>query len=224
MQQLASLLLIALQIFQGSVFGLVDQTNLGGNLYLVNRTYRLSENYIPPDLVTLQVRRASGNIKLRSEAAGMLEKLFEEAAKNGHQLVAVSGFRSFETQRLIYRRKIKTTGSEDKARLWVAPPGASEHQLGLAIDLGRKTSNNLNASFGKSKEGQWVRENAHRFGFILRYQSRWTDITGYADEPWHFRYVGVEHAAVIFEREIPLETYIRELSEIMFGELYSNAD
>ena len=224
MQQLASLLLIALQFFQGSVFGLVDQTSLGGNLYLVNRTYRLSERYVPSDLVVPQVRRANGSVKMRFEAAKMLENLFEEAAENGHQLVAVSGFRSFETQRLIYRRKIRTSGSEEKAMLLVAPPGASEHQLGLAIDIGRKASGKLNASFGKSKEGRWVRENAHRFGFIIRYQDRWTTITGYADEPWHLRYVGSEHASLIYERDIPLETYVRELSENMFGELYSNAD
>ena len=161
---------------------------------------------------------------MRAEAARMLENLFEEAAKNGHQLIAVSGFRSFETQRLIYQRKIRTSGSEEKAKLLVAPPGASEHQLGLAIDIGRKASDKLNAAFGKSREGQWVRENAHHFGFIVRYQARWTDITGYADEPWHLRYVGPEHARVIYERDIPLETYLRELSEMIYGELYSNAD
>ncbi len=223
-QQLASILLIALTVFQGSVHGLVEQTNLGGNLYLVNRTYRLSERYVPDDLVVPSVRRATGNIRLRPEPARMLEAMFEEAAKNGHHLFAVSGFRSFETQRLIYQRKIKTAGSEQKAMLLVAPPGTSEHQLGLAIDIGRKASDKLNSSFGKSREGQWVRENAHRFGFIIRYKAEWTEITGYADEPWHLRFVGVPHAAAIYQRDIPLENYIRELSELTFGEMYAHAN
>lgn len=223
LQQLTGILLIALSIFQGGIHGLVEQTSLGGNLYLVNRTYRLSESYEPQDLILPAVRRTGSSVKMRPQAAKMLEMMFEDAAQNGHVLVAVSGYRSFDTQRLIYQRKIKTAGSVEKAQLLVAPPGTSEHQLGLAMDVGRRSSDKLNASFGRSKEGQWVRENAHRFGFIIRYKAEWTDITGYADEPWHLRYVGVPHATAIFERDIPLERYVSELSEKMFGEMYSNA-
>jgi len=100
----------------------------------------------------------------------------------------------------------------------VAPPGASEHQLGLAMDLGRKGKTNLNAAFGSSEEGAWVRDHAHEFGFIIRYKADWSDITGYADEPWHIRYVGRDHAGRIHELDIPLEHYIEQLRLAYFGE------
>lgn len=136
-------------------------------------------------------------------------------------LVAVSGYRSYEQQKAIFARKQNTSGSTEKAMLLVAPAGASEHQLGLAMDIGRRSSSNLNGAFGKSKEGQWVRENAHLFGFIIRYKAEWTGITGYADEPWHIRYVGEEHAQAINALNVPLETYIESLALQSFGEYYA---
>ena len=223
MRQILALLMLCLSLGQNSTEILVDQTSLGGNLYLVNRVYRLTENYKPDDLVRPDVRKTSSEIMMRREAAGHLEELFKHAYAEGHTLVAVSGFRSYETQRLIYQRKISTTGSRQKAELLVAPPGTSEHQLGLAMDIGRKSSTNLNASFGRSEEGLWLSENADRFGFIIRYKAEWTDITGYADEPWHIRYVGVDHAAVIKKRAIPFEQYVGELAQLMFGEFLGNA-
>lgn len=223
-RQLAAILMLALSLGQAGVDHYADQTNLGGNLYLVNRTFRLTEAYQPADLVTPQVRRAGSGIQMRSEAAGMLEDMFEAAAKEGHRLVAISGFRSFQTQKTIYQRKIRTSGSEEKAQLLVAPAGTSEHQLGLAMDIGRQSSAKLNSSFGRSPEGRWVSENAHHFGFILRYKAEWTPVTGYADEPWHLRYVGIGHAEEISRLNIPLETYIGNLSIMTFGEMLADAD
>lgn len=216
-------MMLCMALGQNSLEMLVDQTSLGGNLYLVNRVYRLTESYKPEDLVRPDVRRTSSEIMMRREAAGQLEQLFKQAYSEGHTLVAVSGFRSYETQRLIYQRKINTTGSRQKAELLVATPGTSEHQLGLAMDIGRKSSINLNASFGRSEEGLWLAENASKFGFIIRYKKEWTDITGYADEPWHIRYVGIEHAAAIMQRDIPFEQYVGELAQLMFGEFFGNA-
>ena len=222
MKQIFALLMICLSLGQHSLTGLVDQTNLGGNLYLVNRTYRLTEHYVPPDLVRPNVKGTNGEILMRQEAARALEALFAGASQEGHVLVAVSGYRSFGTQRAIYQRKINNSGKK-AAQLLVAPPGASEHQLGLAMDIGRRSSAGLNASFGKSKEGQWVAEHAHRFGFIIRYKAEWTDTTGYAYEPWHLRYVGVDHATEIDRRNLPFETYIEELTNINHGGLYQHA-
>jgi D-alanyl-D-alanine carboxypeptidase len=221
-RQALAIVMLCLSLAGGSVESLVDQTSLGGSLYLVNRTYRLTSHYQPDDLVRPDVRRASSEVMMRREAAGKLEEMFEAAAREGMRLVAVSGFRSYETQRIIYQRKIKSAGSVAKAELLVAPPGASEHQLGLAMDVGRRSNTNLNMSFGRSKEGEWVARHAHEYGFILRYQDRWTDITGYANEPWHIRYVGVEHAAVIYAMDIPLETYVDHMLQMMFGEVYAN--
>lgn len=221
MKQILSLLILCLSLGQHGVTGLVEQTSLGGNLYLVNRTYLLTEHYVPPDLVRPNVKASSSEVLMRREAAFALEQLFQSAASEGHLLVAVSGFRSYGTQRAIYQRKISNSGLKT-AKLLVAPPGASEHQLGLAMDVGRRSNAGLNASFGKSREGQWVAENAHKFGFIVRYQAEWTDITGYAYEPWHIRYVGVEHATEILRRNLPLETYIQELAIRHYGGLLTD--
>lgn len=222
MRQVIALLMLCLSLGQSGITGVVEQTSLGGNLYLVNKTYRLTEHYVPPDLVKPQVKMTTGGIRMRKEAAEALEQLFQQAGEQGHALVAVSGFRSYETQRIIYQRKINNSGKR-AAELYVAPAGASEHQLGLAMDIGRRGNNGLNGSFGKSKEGQWVAQNAHRFGFIIRYEAEFTEITGYAYEPWHIRYVGIAHATEIFKRGIPLETYVEELSQSTFGGLLHHA-
>lgn len=215
-----SLFLTAFVIAQCGIQAVVDETTLGGNLYLVNRTFQLAQEYVPPDLVRPAVKMQSGGITLRKEAAAALESMFAAAKAEKHTLVAVSGYRSYGTQNAIYRRKISSAGSVQKAGLLVAPPGCSEHQLGLAVDIGRSSSAQLNQSFARSKEGQWVRENAHHFGFIIRYKAEWTEITGIADEPWHIRYVGPAHARQLFERDIPLEQYVYELSEAAFGAYY----
>jgi len=76
------------------------------------------------------------------------------------------------------------------------------------MDLAKKGSSQLNTSFGKTKEGQWVSANAHRFGFIVRYLEDYEDVTGYMYEPWHVRYVGVEHAAELYESGLPMEMYM----------------
>ena len=185
---------------------------LGEYLILVNRDYELSNSYEPEDLVKPDVRSDSSATLMRKEAALALEELFAAAKEEANlNLIAASGYRSYRTQELIYERKIKNTGSEEKAQLLVAPPGASEHQLGLAMDVKCPSVDHLNASFGKTKEGQWLRENAHRFGFIIRYKEEWTEITGYAYEPWHIRYVGKTHAQLIYEMDVPLEEYITAL-------------
>lgn len=216
--QLIALLMALLSALNAASVPVSDSIALGEYLVLVNRDYRLSNTYEPDDLVRPDVRRDSSSILMREEAAHALEALFAAAEEEGLQLIAASGYRSYRTQELIYQRKIKNTGSEEKAGLLVAPPGASEHQLGLAMDLKCKSVQNLVAAFGKTKEGVWVAENAHRFGFIIRYKEDWTDITGYAYEPWHIRYVGKEHAQIIFELDIPLEEYITALRLIAQNE------
>ena len=211
--QLLSLLISLVSVLSLSLDTLGQATSLGGYLALVNRDYVLAADYEPDDLVRPNVKATNGSaILMRSEAAAALEELFAAAKDEaGLALYAASGYRSYGTQSAIFERKIKNTGSREKAQRLVAPPGASEHQLGLAMDLKATPTSNLSASFAKTKQGQWVAENAHRFGFIIRYKEEWTDITGYAYEPWHIRYVGKEHAAIIYEMDIPLETYIAAL-------------
>ena len=200
--------MLLVSLGQGTVSSYEDQMSLGGTLFLVNRQYTVTADYIPPDLVMPNVRRTSSAVLMRKEAASALEALFQAAkTEKNYNLTAVSGYRSYQTQQNIYRRRVKNAGQK-KADLFVALPGASEHQLGLAMDVGRRTNSKLRAAFGNTPEGKWLAENCYRFGFILRYKEEWTETTGYGYEPWHIRYVGIEHALRIQEWDIPFEDYI----------------
>lgn len=212
--RLASLLAVFLSLGQLTLSEYAQQGNLGGLLYLVNREHPLAENYVPPDLVKPVSAGKSSDVLLRQEAADALDALFTAAAEAGHQLVPVSGYRSYARQRAIFARKVAAEG-RDKAMLTVAPPGASEHQLGLAIDIGRRANPRLNERFGQTPEGQWVAEQAPRFGFIVRYQAAWVEVTGYSYEPWHLRYIGPEHAWRLQTLEMPLESYIAQLRQAL---------
>lgn len=209
--RLLAVILALISSFSASTLDLQEPFALGEYLVLVNRDYTLDASYVPTDLIKPDVHNDSSAILMRKEAAESLEALFSAAKEEGLKLIATSGYRSYDTQELIYQRKFKTTGSEAKARLLVAPAGASEHQLGLAMDIKSPTSEHLNSSFAQTKECQWLHKNAHRFGFIVRYKEEWTDITGYSYEPWHIRYVGATHAQIIYELDIPLEEYIAAL-------------
>lgn len=216
LQRLLSLFLLLLTLGESAVNGYVDEMNLGGNLYLVNREFAVSSDYAPDDLVLPNVKRTGNTVMLRAEAANALEQLFAAAKEQGHTLVAVSGYRSYRTQSNIFARKVNSVGKR-AAMLLVAPPGTSEHQLGLAMDIGCQGEMGLESSFGRTEEGKWVAQNCHRFGFIIRYKEEWTDITGYAYEPWHLRYIGEKHAQRVWEADIPLEYYIEELRNAQFA-------
>lgn len=182
-----------------------------GILCLVNREQKASKDYVPADLVLPKVQtRKKGReqkILLRKEAAAALEDMFA-AAKREDQLTlyAASGYRSYGIQQILFNGKAEERGRET-ANKTVATPGTSEHQLGLAMDVQAPSLLNLNRSFADTQEGKWVSENAHRFGFIIRYKNEWTDVTGYAYEPWHLRYVGLAHARALFSLDIPYEYY-----------------
>lgn len=208
--QLLSLLISLVSALSLSLDTLGQATSLGGYLALVNRDYVLAADYEPDDLVRPNVKATNGSaILMRSEAAAALEELFAAAKDEaGLTLYAASGYRSYGTQSAIFERKIKNTGSREKAQRLVAPPGASEHQLGLAMDLATRDSSTLSERFASTAEGQWVYANCQRFGFIVRYLKGYEDVTGYSYEPWHIRYVGQENAEAIAASGLPLETYL----------------
>ena len=216
--RLVSLLAVFMSLGQATLDQYVHQTNLGGILYLVNRDFTLARAYQPPDLVAVQVPSKGGEQKLRQEAATALEGMFGAAKEEDMHLVAISGYRSYGQQRAIWRRKLHSVRKVELAQLYVAPPGASEHQLGLAMDVAVKGSSSLTARFGDTKEGKWVAQHAHEHGFIIRYLDEWTDITGYAYEPWHLRYVGSEHAQRIHQLGVALEDYVAQLKQAAFGD------
>ena len=217
--KLLSLLLTLLALGQNTLNTYVDQMSLGGNLFLINREFSIGSDYVPSDLTNPNVPCLRENTTLRREAALALEALFQAAQEEaGYELVAVSGYRSYGRQAAIHERKVKAVGKKAALRV-SAPPGCSEHQLGLAMDLGCKGHTELTAAFGRTAEGAWVRDNCWRFGFIVRYQAEWESVTGYADEPWHIRYVGREHAQRIHEMKIPLEYYVFQLREAQLAYL-----
>ncbi|MBQ1769851.1 MAG: M15 family metallopeptidase [Turicibacter sp.] len=180
---------------------------------LVNKNYSLPEDYKPQDLVLLDVPLYNEDVTnegnyLRKEAASALKSLFLAAQEEGHKLVARSGYRSYETQVSLYQRYVEKDGAE-AADTYSARPGHSEHQTGLTIDItSDSVQGGLTEAFGETEEGKWVKENAHRFGFIIRYPQDRVSETGYQYEPWHLRYVGSESATEIYNDHLILEDYV----------------
>ena len=184
----------------------------GGMLRLVNRDEKLSKDYKPEDLVLPDVptNKASQkeSIYMRPDAASALEALFAAAAEEeGFELLAVSGYRAYSTQYQLFKRKVESVGSRERAQKTVAPAGASEHQLGLAMDVVSVNFRYLNKDFLETPEGKWVNDNCWRFGFIVRYRAEWTEETGCNAEPWHIRYLGPAHAEAVTRLYVPYETY-----------------
>ncbi|WP_077213656.1 M15 family metallopeptidase [Bacillus dakarensis] len=188
-------------------------------LALVNKEFALPNDYIPEDLERPNVPFSFGDLDieksyLRKEAAEHLEILFEQAKNEGIDLFAVSGYRSYERQEGLFAAKENQVGREEAAQV-VAIPGFSEHQSGLAMDISSPSVGyQLIEEYGETIEGQWLAENAHKFGFILRYPKGKESITGYQYEPWHYRYVGIEAATVIHEKNLTLEEYFNLVEKI----------
>lgn len=177
---------------------------------LVNKEHLLSSKYIPymvePD-VEIYHKGINERRYLQPIAATALEELFAAAELDGFHLVLRCGFRSYKLQKSIYSWNLKTYGYYEVTR-YHALPGTSEHQTGLAVDLCCEATNyENNYDFLKTPEYKWLLENAHLYGWILRYPEDKTEITGYNFEPWHFRYVGTELAAYLKEQNLVLEEY-----------------
>ena len=208
LERFFSILLAASTLLNGSMHTAMPDKDINGTLFLINRQHSVSERYIPEPIRTTETTGVSQ--KMREDAAAALEALFAGAEEDDIRLYTVSGYRSYSTQKTIYARKVRNTGSEKAADKLVARPGTSEHQLALAMDLGTRTDQSLSERFAKTKEGQWVYQNAHRYGFIVRYLEGYEDVTGYDYEPWHIRYVGQPFAEAIHETGQPLETFMSQ--------------
>ncbi|WP_342599266.1 M15 family metallopeptidase [Psychrobacillus sp. FSL H8-0483] len=142
------------------------------------------------------------------EAREAFERMAAEAALSGYDLVAFSSYRSFDYQVQLYERYVNNDGQEEADR-YSARPGYSEHQTGLAFDIGEKLFEEhfARVSFGETEAGKWVAANAHKYGFVMRYPNGKEKITGYMYEPWHFRYIGEDLAPKVYEAGITLEEY-----------------
>lgn len=184
-------------------------------LALVNKKNKLPSDYTPPNLVVPNVpfpfESYHSKKQMRNDAALALEDLFKKAEEDNIKIYALSGYRSYKRQESIFAASVKKNGLE-KANQFSAKPGESEHQSGLAMDLTSPSVNNvLTQSFGQTMEGKWIKANAYKFGFIIRYPKGKEHITGYQYEPWHLRYVGKEAAKEISDKNITLEEYFNEI-------------
>ena len=174
-------------------------------LVLVNKNNQLQSSYIPSDLESISLRFANKDKRLKKEAKEAFEKLSSEASALGYRIVAVSAYRDYSYQNELFNYYVEEKGLE-YALNCSAKPGHSEHQTGLAVDV--EGENKDYDNFEDTKEFNWMKDNAHRFGFILRYPKGKEDITGFKYEPWHYRYVGVEIATEIYNKNITLEEYL----------------
>ncbi|XID95738.1 D-alanyl-D-alanine carboxypeptidase family protein [Paenibacillaceae bacterium WGS1546] len=198
--------------------GLAVVTNASSIYVLVNKQRNLPSNYEPEDLVVPDVPFSftgdSPKKQMRKEAARALEALFRAAEEDGIELKAVSGYRSYATQKSIFESNASKKG-EEVANRTSARPGQSEHQTGLAMDISSAgVGYALEESFGKTKEGKWLAKHAPDHGFIIRYPKGEESITGYSYEPWHVRYVGKEIAKDITNKGETLERYFEGVEAV----------
>ena len=180
---------------------------------LVNREHPLDACYVPEDLAVCRFPFCAevGEEKrmlcrAAAEAAG---RLIEYGKSFGHLLFGISGYRSYQRQKEIYETRMKESPAA-VVELYVARPGASEHQTGLALDVSAPSVGlELEEIFGETPEGKWLAVYAPMFGFIIRYPKGKEEITGYAYEPWHIRYVGKSLYLYLALTGLTLEEYHR---------------
>lgn len=186
-------------------------------LTLINVNNPLDSSYVPQDLTDVENTRPDrSKVQLRLYAAKALEALFIEMESAGFTDVTVtSAYRGYSYQQTLFNQQLQIysylgDGAYDKAATIVNPPGASEHQSGLCLDM-HNIPTGADVSFGETEQFKWLKENSWKFGFILRYPEDKTDVTGISYEPWHYRYVGRYHAQKMYEMGLCLEEYCEYL-------------
>jgi len=171
---------------------------------LVNKYYTLTSDYVPSDLVDVPHSKSQ---LLRQVAADAYQAMYEACVEaTGQGIYLVSGYRSYQIQTGLFQRAVNNRGLKFAVKR-NAYQGRSEHQLGLALDLCPAGQTVYSDDFGSTTVGQWVDQNCYRYGFIRRYQTDYINETGYDNEAWHYRYVGEELAAYLYENNMSLEAY-----------------
>ena len=179
-----------------------------GNLVLVNKEHAIRKDGVRTDIVALAERPdllagailLAADIRMSEDVMRRFADMAEAARADGiDRFVVSSGYRTHAEQDALYA---------ERGAAYALPAGHSEHQLGIALDIGSTAG-----EMAEAEEGRWLARNAWRFGFVLRYPAHKTDITGIRFEPWHFRYVGLPHSAVMQERDLTLEEYLDLLAE-----------
>lgn len=184
-------------------------------LLLVNRDNPLPEDFSVPELTQLKQGHA-----IDSRVYSSLQAMLDAARAAGHSPFICSSYRTREKQETLFERKVQSyldrgyerDKAEELAGSWVSPPGASEHQAGLAVDIVDQEYQLLNEAQENRPVQQWLMDHCAEYGFILRYPTGKSELTGVAYEPWHYRYVGEEAAKEIMESGLCLEEYLEALS------------
>ncbi|MDD2409665.1 MAG: M15 family metallopeptidase [Bacilli bacterium] len=173
-------------------------------LMLVNKYYYLDKDYEPENIITTTGTYSYANNSLNEETYNAYQELYNAAKIDGHTILIVSSYRNFEYQEELWNERKELYGTR-KADEYAARAGHSEHQTGYAVDVA--DFYDVNDKFGDTESYIWMKENAHKYGFILRYPKDKEDITGYSYEPWHYRYVGKEIANKIYQENITFDEY-----------------
>lgn len=176
---------------------ITEINNKNSYLVLVNK-YRSLANYEPEDLTSLSY---NAKYKLRKKAALAFENLIKNAKKANVYLRPYSAYRSFTYQQTLYQNYVKKEGLK-QADTYSARKGHSEHQTGLAVDVWSLPKTELT-----KKDAKWLKENAHKYGFIIRYPKNKENITGYISEPWHLRYLGIKIATDVTLKNLTYDEY-----------------
>lgn len=193
-------------------------------MILVSRTHPITEDY---PVETKECGSATAiNKTLQTEAADAFLAMQAAAAKDGVDVRMQSGYRSVSYQKKLYDNKtqyyrnkgLSEAAAREKAAAIVNPPGCSEHNCGLAADLNSPEHTTLDTGFADTAAFRWLCENAEQYGFILRYPKEAESVTGITYEPWHWRYVGAENAALLNQSGLCLEDAVAVLQRIAAGE------
>ena len=171
---------------------------------LVNKYLYLSNNYVPDNLESIPTSYARSGMKLVSSAKDKFVEMAKAAKDDGYNVIAMSSYRSYDYQVNLYNNYVKEDGVE-AADTYSARAGFSEHQTGLCVDV--YDGDLPYTSFEQSPSFNWMKENAYKYGFILRFPKGKENITGYQYESWHYRYVGIDIATYIHKHNITFDEY-----------------
>lgn len=185
------------------------------NLILVNGSHKIPDDF---NVTLIQLKNdQSVDERIYTD----LQEMMNAARADGIYPMITSSYRTSEMQEEILTEKVEEyeaqgfleSKAEEMAKMWVAVPGTSEHQIGLALDIGIDSNQVLDGAQSSEEVHQWLVENCYKYGFILRYPEGKTKLTGVQYEPWHYRYVGKEVAQEITEKGICFEEYIEGLNK-----------
>ena len=184
---------------------IVTKTNTNdGILMLVNKFHYLTNEYKPDDLVDIKKTYGYGENEIKKEVFDSFLNMWSAAKEENINLIITSAYRDYD-----YQEKLWKNYSNQKGKKWAdsvaARAGYSEHQTGLSLDI--VTYGSTMDNFESTDEFKWLSENAHKYGFILRYPKGKEDLTGYSYESWHYRYVGVDVATKIYKEKITFDEY-----------------